>query len=108
MKKILAVILSAMLVSSCAAFSVSAYQSPNIGGDSDSDGSNGGDDGDGGRNKPGTDVDSDSSSSGSGSSSSTSSTSPKTGAPVSYGVLMAAAALAFGGVALTSKKKIEE
>lgn len=103
MKKILAVLLSAMIVSSCAAFSVSAYQSPKVAGDSDSDSDSSDDDGNGGRTKPGSDTDSSSKSS-----SSTSSTSPKTGAPVSYGVLMAAAALAFGSVAFASKKKIEE
>lgn len=120
MKKIFAVLLCAMLVTTCAAVTASAYDSPTINpGDSDTDRNGGGDD-DSDKDKN-SDKDSDSSnktdsdngsdkdsSNGSKTSSSTTSTSPKTGAPVSYGVLMAAAALAFGGVALSSKKKIEE
>lgn len=118
MKKILAVLLCAMLVSSTAAISAAAYDSPNIHGDSDNSNPNGGDDDESGKNKSSKPDDGTSSNTGSnggsdGSSTgskpgSTTSTSPKTGAPVSYGVLMAAAALAFGGVALSSRKKIEE
>ncbi len=123
MKKIFAVLLCAMLVTSTAALSVSAYDSPTIKpGDSDTDPFGGSDD-DSDRSRPGKDTDTDSSNKGKDSdsdsnssktseskstSSSTTSTSPKTGAPVSYGVLMAAAALAFGGIAVSSKKKIEE
>ena len=109
MKKLMAVLLCAMLVSGCA-LTASAYDSPDVHGGSDTTGSDNGGDADGGKDK-GSDSDKNGSSSNgssNGSSSNNSSTSPKTGAPVSYGVLMAAAALAFGGVALSSKKKIEE
>jgi len=110
MKKLMAVLLCAMLVSGCA-LTASAYDSPDVQGGSDTTGSDNGGDADGGKDK-GSDSDKNGSSSNgsssNGSSSNNSSTSPKTGAPVSYGVLMAAAALAFGGVALSSKKKIEE
>ena len=122
MKKILAVLLCAMLVSSTAAFSAAAYESPNVKpGDTDTDPNGGDGDGDGGSkssnpddgsSKEGTGSDSSKGSSdGSGTGSkpgSTASTSPKTGAPVSYGVLMAAAALAFGGLAVSSRKRIDE
>ncbi len=104
MKKLMAVLLCAMLVSGCA-LTASAYDSPDVHGGSDTTGSDNGGDADGGKDKG---SDSDKNGSSNGSSSKNSSTSPKTGAPVSYGVLMAAAALAFGGVALSSKKKIEE
>ncbi len=106
MKKILAVLLCAMLVSSTAAFTASAYDSPELHpGDSDTDPRGGSDDESG---KPEKNTDTDKTSSDTSKPGSAASTSPKTGAPVSYGVLMAAAALAFGSIALSSKKKIEE
>ena len=111
MKKLLAVLLCAMLVSGCA-LTASAYDSPGIHGDTDSNGSDNGGNDDGGKTKTSDSdkkgSDSDKKTSDSDKSSSNNNTSPKTGVPVSYGVLMAAAALAFGGVALSSKKKIEE
>lgn len=112
MKKILAVLLCAMLVSA-SAVTVSAYDSPVINPDSDTDSAGTGTDDDSSKPKPTTDTDKTSSDTDKGSSSKAassnpSSTSPKTGAPISYGVLMAAAALAFGTVALASKKKTEE
>ena len=99
MKKLLAVLICAMLVSGSAAITASAYDSPTV---KDSDTSS----------KPTGDSDEDTnkdkSSDSDNSSEGNSSTSPATGAPVSYAILMVAAAAAFGGVALATKKKIEE
>lgn len=120
MKKLMAVLLSAMLISSFAV-SASAYESPDVHGNTSSTTSrNGGDgDGTGSRTTSTTSARTTSTTSRTTTSTTTNSTtstgttstdgtSPKTGAPVAYGMLMAVAALAFGGVAVSSKKKIED
>ena len=85
MKKLFVLLLSSLLLV-YGSISASAYGSDNV------------------NNKDNSKTDSN----GNGSSSNTSSTSPKTGATSTYAILMAGAALAFGGVAAGAKKKLGE